>query len=173
MDVRREHVSWSRISPLALIGAPPEHRDHRWTSQGLYPRIHPSATVEAFVSVDAGIERPTTIGARSWAMKHVHVGHDAVIGEDCELAPGVVVGGHVEIGDRVRMGVNACVRPFVKIGDGARIGCGAVVVKDVPPGETWVGNPARKLSRRDKVMEGWDDWFERSRNPASTSGDLA
>ena len=81
-------------------------------------------------------------------MKHVHVGHDATVGADCELSPGTVIGGHVQVGDGVKFGVGACVRPFITIGAGARIGCGAVVVKDVPPGEVWAGNPAKELRPR-------------------------
>jgi hypothetical protein len=99
------------------------------------------------VTVDAGTERPTHIGDRTWLMKHVHVGHDALIGADCELAPGAVICGHAEIGNGVKIGVNASILPYRKIGDGARIGAGAVVTKDVPAGETWVGNPARPLPR--------------------------
>lgn len=41
-----------------------------------------------------------------------------------------------------KIGANASIRAGVTIGEGARIGMGAVVLKDVPPGETWVGNPA-------------------------------
>jgi len=47
-----------------------------------------------------------------------------------------------EIGQGVRIGSNATILP-VKIGDGAIIGAGAVVTKDVPPGATVVGNPAK------------------------------
>ena len=65
---------------------------------------------------------------------------------DCEIAPDTVIGGHCKVGDRVRFGVNSCVRPFVTIGDDARLGAGAVVVKDVPPGEVWIGNPAKPLA---------------------------
>ena len=68
--------------------------------------------------------------------------HDAVIGEDCEIAPHTSVGGHVELGDGVRVGQGAVFRPFVKVGEGARIGAGAVVVRDVPANEVWVGKPA-------------------------------
>lgn len=109
------------------------------------PVIAETARVEALCTVDSGMFQPTRIGSRSWLMKRVHVGHDAVIGQDCELAPGVVVCGHAELGNRVRVGVNASILPFKQIGDGARIGAGAVVTKDVPPNETWVGNPARPL----------------------------
>jgi UDP-3-O-[3-hydroxymyristoyl] glucosamine N-acyltransferase len=133
------------IHKLALVGEPPEHRDWEPRLPVLTPQIDPSADIGAFATIDGGLERSTTVGARSFLMKHVHIGHDACIGADCELAPGVVVGGHCQIDDRVRIGVNACLRPFVHVGEGARIGAGAVVVNDVPAGEVWVGNPARDI----------------------------
>lgn len=136
------------IHPSAVIGDPPEHRDHRWRSPGLPPEIADSATIEAFVTVDAGVHQPTVIGERTWLMKHVHVGHDAQIGERCELAPGTVIGGHAVLEDGVRCGIGVLVRPFIRIGAGARLGAGAVVVKDVPAGEVWAGNPARRLEKK-------------------------
>ena len=133
------------IHPSAVIGEPPEHRE--WTpSVGVQlPEIAPTAQINAFVTVDAGLHDPTRIGEGTFLMAHVHIGHDAQIGADCELAPGTVIGGHCTVGDRVRFGVNASVRPFITIGDDARIGAGAVVVKHVPAGEVWVGNPARPI----------------------------
>jgi acetyltransferase-like isoleucine patch superfamily enzyme len=56
-----------------------------------------------------------------------------------------VVGGLVTLGDRVKVGLGAVILPHVTVGSDARIGAGAVVTKDIPPGETWVGNPARRL----------------------------
>ena len=53
---------------------------------------------------------------------------------------------HTVVGERVRIGSNATILP-VNIGDGAIIGAGAVVTKDVPAGETWAGNPAKKLEK--------------------------
>lgn len=43
------------------------------------------------------------------------------------------------------IGAGAIILPGLTIGEGAMIGAGAVVTKDVPAGETWVGNPAAKL----------------------------
>jgi acetyltransferase-like isoleucine patch superfamily enzyme len=71
------------------------------------------------------------------------VGHPP---EHRDWNPETVVCGHAELGQRVRCGVNASILPFRKVGDGARIGAGAVVTKDVPAGEVWAGNPARKLA---------------------------
>lgn len=43
------------------------------------------------------------------------------------------------------IGAGAVILPGITIGEGALIGAGAVVTRDVPAGETWAGNPARKL----------------------------
>jgi UDP-N-acetylglucosamine acyltransferase len=132
----------------AVIGHAPEDRDWKPGDPWFFPIIGHGARIEAFVTVDSGKERPTVIGERTWLMKRVHVGHDALIGADCELSPGTVVCGHAEIGDGVKIGVNASILPFRKIGPGARIGAGAVVTKDVPAGEVWAGNPARLLEKK-------------------------
>jgi UDP-2-acetamido-3-amino-2,3-dideoxy-glucuronate N-acetyltransferase len=43
------------------------------------------------------------------------------------------------------IGAGAVILPGLTIGEGAMIGAGAVVTRDVPDGETWAGNPARRL----------------------------
>lgn len=149
------------IHPTAVIGADPEHRDFNPGLQGKhYPKIAESARINAFVTVDAGFKASTWIGERVFCMTKTHVGHDAIIGDDCELAPGTVIGGHAKLGKGVRCGLNVSVKPFVKIGDGARLGMGAVVIRDVPAGEVWAGNPARELGS-DRFMspdevEAWE-----------------
>lgn len=158
------------ISPLALIGSPPEHRDYRWLSldagEAIFfpPFISPTAIVEAFVSVDAGLERRTHIGDRVYLMKHSHVGHDAIVGSYSNVAPGAIIGGYCRIGHHVKIGLGASIRPRVTIGNYAIIGAGAVVVKHVPEGEVWAGNPAANLG--DKLEHPystetiWDEWYE-------------
>ena len=47
----------------------------------------------------------------------------------------------------VKIGAGAIIRAGVTIGENSLIGCGSVVLKDVPAGETWVGSPAKKLTK--------------------------
>ena len=49
------------------------------------------------------------------------------------------------IEDDVSIGANATILPGVRLGKGCVVGAGAVVTKDVPPGMTVVGNPAKEL----------------------------
>ena len=138
-------TNWgSNVDPTAVIGRPPQHRDWPPHKPGFVPIIHPDCRIEALCTVDAGRLGHTRLGA-CWLMKMVHVGHDVVIGDGAELAPMTSVGGHVVIGANVKIGQGVTFKPFVNIGDGARIGMGAVVLCDVPEGEVWAGNPARKL----------------------------
>lgn len=46
------------------------------------------------------------------------------------------------------IGANATILPGLRIGAGAMVGAGAVVTRDVPPGATVVGNPAKALTKR-------------------------
>ena len=60
-------------------------------------------------------------------------------------AEGLETGKPVTVGADVWIGAGALVLPGVTVGDGAVIGAGAVVTRDVGPGVTVAGNPARPL----------------------------
>ena len=136
-----------RIDQSAVIGHAPESRAWKPGDAFYPPQVDRTARIEAFATVDAGCERPTLIGPRAWLFTHAHVGHDAVIGADVEISTGATIGGYAVIEAGARIGLGAIVRPRVRVGVGAHVGMGAVVVKDVPPGETWVGNPAHPIAR--------------------------
>ena len=51
------------------------------------------------------------------------------------------------IGDRVSIGSGAIIMGGITVGEGALIGAGAVVTRDVAPGETVAGVPARVMRR--------------------------
>lgn len=98
--------------------------------------IRQRVVVDSFVSIaDHVTLSPGTI-----------VGHHASIGAFSHLANGAIVSGDANLGSGVYVGVGAVIRDGVTIGDGATIGMGAVVVKDVEPGQTMIGNPAREMA---------------------------
>lgn len=100
--------------------------------------IHPGASIGARVFIDHGMG--------------VVIGETAQVGDGCTIYQGVTLGGtslnkgakrHPTLGRDVIVGANAQVLGSFTVGDGARIGSGAVVIREVPPGATAVGNPAR------------------------------
>jgi serine O-acetyltransferase len=110
--------------------------------------IHPGATIGRRVFIDHGMG--------------VVIGETAEIAEDCTLYHGVTLGGtswnkgkrHPTLERGVVIGAGAKVLGPITIGEGAKIGSNAVVVKDVPPGATATGIPARiLLSETDKSRE--------------------
>ena len=77
----------------------------------------------------------------------VQIAHNDVIGEDVILTGQVGLSGSVTIGNRVMMGGQSGAIDHVTIGDDARVGAATPVTKDVPPGQTVWGFPARPIQR--------------------------
>jgi UDP-2-acetamido-3-amino-2,3-dideoxy-glucuronate N-acetyltransferase len=115
---------------------------------------------------DCTIGRGTTVHSHCWIGDRVSIGERCKIQAYAFIPPGVRIGNDVFLGprvtftndkyppsnellftvveDQVSIGACAVILPGVTLGRGCKIGAGAVVTKNVPPGEIWVGNPARK-----------------------------
>jgi serine O-acetyltransferase len=116
--------------------------------------IHPAAVIgqEFFIDHGAGVV----------------IGETAVIGDRVTLYQGVTLGGtgfqrgkrHPTLGDNVTVGSGAKLLGPIDVGDGAKVGANTVVVEDVPPGATVVGNPGHPVRVEGKRIEGPDaDWI--------------
>ncbi|HET7054649.1 MAG TPA: serine O-acetyltransferase EpsC [Solirubrobacterales bacterium] len=116
--------------------------------------IHPAAKIgrEFFIDHGAGVV----------------IGETAEIGRRVTLYQGVTLGGtgfqrgkrHPTLGDDVTVGSGAKLLGPIAVADGAKIGANTVVVEDVPPGATVVGNPGHPVKVDGKRPQGPDaDWI--------------
>ena len=103
--------------------------------------IHPAARIGRNFFIDHGF----TV-----------IGETADIGDDVTIYQSVTLGGtnpstgvagkrHPTLRDRVVIGSGAQVLGPIEIGEGAKVGANAVVTKDVAPGATVVGIPAKPV----------------------------
>jgi sugar O-acyltransferase (sialic acid O-acetyltransferase NeuD family) len=104
------------------------------------------AIFSPFVTVTANVK----IGKYFHANLYSYIAHDCVIGDFVTFAPSVKCNGNVVIEDHAYIGTGAVIKQGtpdqpLTIGRGAIVGMGAVVTKNIPPGVTVVGNPARPL----------------------------
>lgn len=104
--------------------------------------------VGANTCIDRGALSDTIIGNHTKINNLCHIAHNNVIGNNVAIAGCVNISGGNIIDDNVWIAPNSSLRGYVHIGESSFIGMGAVVVKDIPAGETWIGNPARKLEKK-------------------------
>lgn len=115
--------------------------------------IHPAASVGTGSSVGPGtvllagvvLTADVTVGAHVAVMPQVVLTHDNRVADYVTLAAGVRLGGGAVLRTGAYLGSAALLRQAVTVGEWSLVGMGSVVLRDVPPGEVWVGNPARRL----------------------------
>jgi sugar O-acyltransferase (sialic acid O-acetyltransferase NeuD family) len=165
----RGDLAWLRANPGAFdalaigIGTPaarlkvstellPDFPEDRWP-----PLVHPSvrldtrsARIGPGVIVCAGVTGTVHLDLQPFCLVNLActLGHEARIGRGTVMNPTVNISGGVVLEEGVLVGTGAQVLQYLTVGKGATVGAGAVVTRDVAPGVTVVGLPAKPLMQR-------------------------
>jgi sugar O-acyltransferase (sialic acid O-acetyltransferase NeuD family) len=115
--------------------------------------VHPRATIAPSAVVGAGsvilagsVVCPLArIGEHVIILQNTTVNHHSTVGDFSTLSAGVTVLGNIDIGRNAFVGGGSCIAPSCRIGDAALVGAGSVVIRDVPAGRVYAGNPAREI----------------------------
>lgn len=115
--------------------------------------IHPRATISPRATVGEGtiaipgtvINRDARVGAGVIMNTLCSVGHDCIVEDFAQIAPGVNLGGAAVIERGVFLGIGAKVVPEARVGAWSIVGAGSVVLRDLPPRSFCYGTPARAI----------------------------
>lgn len=77
----------------------------------------------------------------------VHIGHDAIIHDNVEIAAGAIIGGYSEIGKGSFFGVNSSIKNRKSVGEDSYVGMSAAITQDFDNNNVLVGVPARILRK--------------------------
>jgi bifunctional UDP-N-acetylglucosamine pyrophosphorylase/glucosamine-1-phosphate N-acetyltransferase len=124
---------------------------------GPFSHLRPGAVVEDGARLGNYAEvKASRIGAGTQMHHFSYVG-DADIGANVNVAAGTITANfdsesgqksRTVVGDGASIGSDTILVAPVVVGEGAITGAGAVVTHDIPPGEVWLGAPARVHRRR-------------------------
>ncbi|MDB5049663.1 MAG: hypothetical protein JWO30_2734 [Fibrobacteres bacterium] len=136
----------------------------RLVAEGLEPLTfaHPTAYIEANAIIGTGTQImagayvgvEASVGMQCIINTKTSIDHEDAIADGVELSPGAVLCGSVKIEINAWVCAGSLVLPRVRIGADAIVGAGSVVTKDVQPGTTVVGVPARPMPGRTGAKAG-------------------
>ena len=147
----------NRFESYCSVGTRPEHTDH-WHKDGR-TIIGDDGTFRDHISIHAATtDGLTRIGNCVIILNKAYVAHDSIIEDGAILSCGVQIGGHVHVMRESNLGMGAAIHQYQVIGSWSMIGMGCVVPKKsrLEPGQTWVGNPVRRLKTNMYALEKYD-----------------
>lgn len=133
-----------QVHPGAVIGGPPQVLGYQPSDESRL-EVGDNTVLREHVTLHTGSPAHgglTKIGSDCYLMAHTHAAHDCVIGDKNVIANNTHIGGHVTTGEQVWMGGACAIHQFCRIGDHAFVGGGSILVADVIPFGSVVGNHA-------------------------------
>ncbi len=118
-----------------------------------YVKLGDNVEIYANCSVARGSLSDTVIGDGTKLDALVHIAHNVVVGRNCELTAGTVIGGSTMVGDTTWTGLNSTLKNKIKVGSNVIVASGASVIHDVPDGDIVAGVPARSIKYKVKTDE--------------------
>lgn len=101
--------------------------------------------IGAHVSIDRGTFDDTRIGSKAKIDNQVQIGHNVQIGEGAVICGKAGLAGSSKVGSFAYVGGLAGIGNGIEIGERANVGGMSSVNKDVPPGLSVMGQPAREV----------------------------
>jgi len=109
--------------------------------------IDDNVEIGANCQIARGALSNTVIGYGTKINGLCFIAHNCILGKNVLITGNSMLAGSVKVEDNVTIYSRVVVREQRTIGEGAVIGMGAVVITDIPPGETWMGNPAKRYEK--------------------------
>lgn len=101
--------------------------------------------IGANTTIDRGAGPDTVIGAGTKIDNLVQIGHNVRVGRGCIIVSQVGISGSTQLEDFVMIGGQAGFAGHLRVGKGAKIGAQSGVMRDVAPGSTIGGSPAKDM----------------------------
>jgi bifunctional UDP-N-acetylglucosamine pyrophosphorylase / glucosamine-1-phosphate N-acetyltransferase len=125
------------------------------TTVGPFAHLRGGNAIGSDVRIGDFVELKNTRMAAGAKANHLAYLGDSTIGANANIGAGTITCNYdgvnkneTTIGRDAFIGSNNSLVAPVRIGDGAQTGAGTVVIRDVPPGDRVVGNPARSLGKK-------------------------
>jgi len=106
--------------------------------------------IGANCTIDRGSVRNTVINDSCKMDDQVHLAHNVNIGEGCLISGGTFLGGSATIGAHSMLGGKVDIGPHVVVGEESIFAARSCVLKSMPGGKMYAGNPAREIKEKQK-----------------------